>query len=199
MFFERIGRILPLWSALLPICFPLLATLLLYTQHTSLQQLEEETTLALSRSRTASLQKQRTEAFFSRHQHSDPYFLDHHIEALSFLQQEQKLLQPWASHPATPHRLELEQRLSFLRSEQNRLLFTETKTQTSPQCKETHEAQRHPIEVDETDLKRLLTLIEEIPPGSTTSRPQLVIRDFHLTRKNQTFVLEMNLLKREFP
>jgi len=199
MFFERIGRIFPLWSALLSICFPLLATFILYSQHTSLQELEEQTLLSLSRSRTASLQKHLSDAFFSRHQHSDPYFLDHHIEALSFLQQEQKLLQPWASHPATNNRLELEHRLSFLRSEENRLLFHETKTQTSPQCKETHETQRHPIELDETDLKRLLSLIEEIPPDSTTSRPQLIIRDFHLTRKNQTFVLEMNLLKREFP
>ena len=96
-------------------------------------------------------------------------------------------------------RHELEHRLSFLRSEQNRLVFTETKTQTSPQCKETHETQRHPIELNETDLKRLLTVIEEIPPGSTTCRPQLVVTNFHLTRKDHTFTLELNLLKREFP
>jgi hypothetical protein len=72
--------------------------------------------------------------------------------------------------------------------------------------KETLEKQKMPIELDEEDLKNLLALIEETPfhlALPKMNRPQLIISDFSLTKKNaplqnEVFELRMDILKREF-
>ncbi len=199
MFFERIGRLVRPWWYLFALALPLAAGLILAHRSSSREQLEEQFFVTKKRASPAFARKERSEKFWARHAHSDPYFLDQELESLRFLGKEQTLLQTWVSHPAMSSRKEFEQRLSFLQSERNRLLFTEEKTLTSPACKETREIQRHPIQLDETDLKALLALIEEIPSSSKNQRPQLIITDFHLARKNQVFELQMHLLKRDFP
>ncbi len=64
----------------------------------------------------------------------------------------------------------------------------------------------HPVEVNVSDLKKILTLIEGRKIGEFETgpqKPQLMILDFKLEKKNirennEVFDLNMKLLKREF-
>ncbi len=65
--------------------------------------------------------------------------------------------------------------------------------------------QQTPIELNEEDLKRLLCLIEGAtiwPYGPKEGRPQLIIKDFTLSKKElpsqeKVYVVSIQLIKRE--
>jgi hypothetical protein len=194
MGFEQIGRwaLKPLGSlfSLFLCSIPLCTAYFIHSKHVLLERIEEQFFTARKRGKAAFERKEREEKFLAHHAHSDSYFLDKEIESLQFLEKETSLLNQWASHPAMHF-------YNPLNLSENRLIFSEEKTQTSPLCKETIEIQRHPIKINETDLKKLLSLIEEIP-SNLTGRPQLLITDFHLVPKEGLLEIQMNLLKREF-
>ena len=72
--------------------------------------------------------------------------------------------------------------------------------------KEVEEKQRHPVQMDESDLKQILSLIEDLPVDSflpSAGSPQLLIKEFRLKKQEtplhtEVFEVEMDLLKREF-
>jgi hypothetical protein len=211
MFFERCGKLFfsqirPFFLLLLVLFPPLLSALFLFFQHTQLQELEERFAAASRKGRVALSRKTQKERFLQRYASSNPYFIDQQIETLSFLQNERRHLESLLNHPALIRKEAIQQRLSFILSDENKLAFTEENIRTSSQMAEVDEKQRHPIQVDEEDLQRLLALIEDLRIGDhlpSKQSPQLLIRDFKL-KKQQTalqtdvFELEMELLKREF-
>jgi hypothetical protein len=185
---------------------PLWAALYLGLNIMEFTEEEEQLTRTCQKSVQTLKRMEAKEAFLQRHAHAIPYFLDQEIESLSFLQQERSQLERLLAHPALAERDIFQERLHFLQSDQNRLAFTEEAIRTSEKIKEIEEKQRSPVQMDEKDLQRLLSLIEDlhIPPYTPKERsPQIVIRDFCLERKMsplQTPVLEveMDLLTREF-
>lgn len=215
--FEKIGRFLfqknrmPVFLFSLSIG-PLLAAIFLYMEKQSFNALEETSSLAMRKVKSAFHRKTRKEAFLAKHENSDPYFLDKEIESLCFLNQEKKQLKDWLSHPAVSNKDKLHRRIHFLENGENRLSFSEDEIQVSKTCKETLEKQRYPIEIDPNDLQNLLSIIEESTneekemdnkPSSLKGRPQLVICNFSMTKKNtplqnEVFEITMDLLKREF-
>ncbi len=209
--FERFGRFIftririPFFLLLLALP-PFVTTLFLMQNRSSFSDLQSRFSSAMKKAKTALERKNRKEKFLERHTRPDPYYLDIEIESLSFLEPEKKRLETWLSHPAIPNKDGLNQRLHFLQSEENRLSFIEEEMQISDLCKETIEKQRHPVEMDNDDLKNLLALIEETPLSQTSSkgaRPQLVVTDFTLKKtktdlENEVFEIHLDLLKREF-
>jgi hypothetical protein len=215
--FEKIGRFLfqknrmPIFLLSLSIG-PLLAAFFLYMEKQSFNALEETSSLAMRKVKSAFHRKHRKEAFLAKHENSDPYFLDKEIESLSFLNQEKKQLKGWLSHPAISNKDKLFRRIHFLENGENRLSFSEDEIQVSKTCKETLEKQRYPIEIDPNDLQKLLSIIEESSgeenelenkPSSLKGRPQLLICNFSMTKKNaplqnEVFEITMDLVKREF-
>jgi hypothetical protein len=203
--FEKIGRFLfqrnkmPIFLFSLSIG-PLFAAFFLYIEKQSFHALEEMSSLAMRKAKSAFHRKTRKEAFLAKHENSDPYFLDKEIESLCFLNQEKNQLKGWLSHPAISNKDKLSRRVHFLENGENRLSFSE----------ETMEKQRYPIEIDPTDLQKLLSIIEEssseekrIDYRPSKGRPQLLICNFSMTKKNtplqnEVFEITMDLLKREF-
>ncbi len=194
---------------------PVLSALFLYSEKQSLETLQETSSTAMRRVKSAFHRKAKKDAFLAGHGPSDPYFLDKEIESLHFLESEQELLKKWLSHPAMANKDKLIRRMHFLSSADNQLSFTEENIQVSKTCKETLEKQRYPIEADSDDLKKLLHSIEETSfdqqlsvdpianPIANRSRPQLLICNFTMTKKNtllqnEVFEIKMDLLKREF-
>lgn len=124
------------------------------------------------------------------------------LEQLTFLQSEIKHLKNSVENPSPP----LHQRLEFLLGERNKISFLEKSLQTSPSFKETVESTQHPVEIDLSDLYQVLTTIENsniqghpAPPH----RPQTFFLEFKLERKqfsnkNEVFLLDMQVLKREY-
>jgi hypothetical protein len=210
-FFERSGKFFfqkmrpPFFLLLLGIA-PLASGFFLFQQRKSIEVFQEQFSSVALKAKTAFEKKRRKERFLEIHKHSDPYFLDQEIESLSFLSSEKERLKSWLSHPAIANKSALQKRLHFLESDQNRLSFIDDEIQISKFMKETLEKQKMPIELDEEDLKNLLALIEETPfhlALPKMNRPQLIISDFSLTKKNaplqnEVFELRMDILKREF-
>ncbi len=209
MFFERWGRLLfsrirpPFFFAL--VVFPLFAAaLFLFSEYTQLEELQGRFAKAARKEQAASERKARKERFLSRYSHANPYFLDQQIESFPLLQAKRQRLKSLLHHPAFPQPQAIQQRLEFL--EQNRLAFSEENIRTSPQMKEVDEKQRHSAQMDDNDLKKILSLIEDVPIGPyvpSEDSPQLIIKDFRLKKQKtplqtEVFEVEMDLLKREF-
>jgi hypothetical protein len=209
MFLEKCGKLF--FSSMRPIFFfalvflPLLtATLLLFLEHTELQNLQSRFSNAARKEKIAFARKSRKERFLQRYCHADPYFIDHTIESFPLLQLEKGRLESMLYHPAFPESRLFKDRLAFI--DANRLSFVEENIQASAHIKEVDEKQRHPVQMDEHDLKKILSLIEDVPIDTalaSKNSPQILIKDFRLKKlqtplQRDVFEVQMDLLKREF-
>ena len=184
---------------LLPI---FLAIIYLSFQKIQLQQLENRFAATAEKGKSTIEKKRRKEQFLNRFSEADPYFINKKIESLAFLETEKENLKILIQHPALPNKKLLKERFAFLSGEENRLAFSEENIRSSTKIKETDEKQRHPVQVDEKDLKKLFSLIEDVSINPFPS-PQLIIRNFKLKKRetllqNEVFEVEMELLKREW-
>lgn len=200
-FFSRIGPVVFVFL----IVTPILATgLFIFLEKSSLQTLEKRFAIAARKEKIAFEKRARKERFINRYSHADPYFLDQQIEAFPLLQAEKEKLESLLHHPAFPESVALKERLQFLNN--NRLAFTEENIRTSSQIKEIDEHLRHSVQMDDKDLQKILSLIEDVPIGSnlpSNTSPQIIIRDLRLktpqtSLQTQVFEVDMDLLKREF-
>lgn len=200
-FFQRIST--PIFLILLSIG-PLAAGFYLFSEKQSTDIFQEQFYLMMNKAKSALEKKAFKERFFEMHKNSDPYFIDKEIESLSLLEEEKKRLQHWLSHPAISNADVLAKRLRFIESGENSLSFAEEDSRIAKMYKEVIEKQRHSVEIDAHDLKRVLSVIEETSPASLkANRPQLIITEFSLSKKttnlqNEIFELKMDLIKREF-
>ncbi len=209
MFLEKCGK--AFFSQIRPLFFfillvsPILGALFFLMQKSALlQDLEVRFGKAARIERLAMEKKGRKERFLFRHSGADPYFLDRKIESFPLLQKEKKQCDALLNHPALPERGAFQERLAFIN--ENRLSFKEEKIETSDEMKEVKEHQRLPVQMDETDLKEILTLIEDLPREEGVKEnhlPHLLITDFRLKKINSplyfdVFEVEMDLIKREF-
>lgn len=207
--FEKCGRIC--FSSIHPslffvlLCLPILtACFFVYLQNEETNELEALYFRAKKKEKMALIKKGKKERFLARYSQSNPYFIDEQIESLSLLQKEKERLHSLLNHPAFPESTSFKERLKCI--DKNKLLFTEGEIRTSKTVKEVEEKQRYCVEMDETDLKRVLSVLEDIPidpfyPPEHT--PQILIQDFQLKVQNiplqpQNFEVEISLLKREF-
>ena len=137
---------------------------------------------------------------------ADHFYIDKNLEVLSFLEPEIEALQKIVQHKNFTDDEVIKKRLEFLTGTGNVLRFSEGAIQTHPQFQETTETLIHPVEVDLQDIQKMLALIEGIQIGNympAPNRPQLIILDFKLEKKkaldkNEVYLLNMKLLKREF-
>lgn len=138
---------------------------------------------------------------------ADHFYIDKSLESLQLLESELEELKKLTANPNYIEDETTRKRLDFLNSKQNRLTFSESNVQTTPFFTEVTETLLHPVEVNVSDLKKILALIEGRKVGEFETgpqRPQLLILDFKLEKKNirennEVFDLNMKLLKREFP
>ncbi|HAB99838.1 MAG TPA: hypothetical protein DCE71_08460 [Parachlamydiales bacterium] len=211
MIFERIGffffsKVRPLFTFLM-ISSPLLCTGLYVVQkrleRNELQTQYETTLLKTYKSLNKRADQHR---FLSRYAEAEPYFIDQHIESLPLLQEEIDWLQTYEHHPALAETKLAKQRLAYLSKEKNKISFIEEEIKKSALCQETEEKMKKPVEMSEKDLKKLLSLIENIHIGPFEPHPkspQMIITNFSLKKKTspfkqETFEVKLDLLKREF-
>jgi hypothetical protein len=141
--------------------------------------------------------------FLKAIKHSDPSYFDKYLSSLGFLEPEVKKLEALSLHWQQDQ--QVQKRLIFLQEGSNRLSFAQESILYADGWQEVEEKQQNPIECNEEDLKRILSLIEGVtiwPYGPKEGRPQLIIKDFDLVKKplssqESVFCLNMHLLKRE--
>lgn len=137
---------------------------------------------------------------------ADHFYIDKRLESVHPLEPEVEALQKIVAHKNFTDDEEIKKRLDFLTGGGNSLRFTEGVVQTFPQFQETTETLIHPVEVNLNDVQRILALVEGVKVGTyepAPERPQLIILDFKLDKKkihekNEVYLMNMKLLKREF-
>jgi hypothetical protein len=137
---------------------------------------------------------------------ADHFYIDKNLETLSFLEPEIESLKSMLNNPNFPDDDNIKKRIETLTGNGNSMVFTEGVVQSTPIFQEVTETLVHPIEVNVNDLRRILCNIEGIALGDcvpTPDRPQLMILDFkidkkNVSEKNEVFLLNLKLLKREF-
>lgn len=152
---------------------------------------------ALSHLCTTQARKQNLNALVcKKFSHSDPRYLSHFP---LFLQKERRALEKLSQDSHSTGNCDIENRLAFLTQEGNTLVWKEMNRLSGEGMVETAEVAEHPIEIDLDDLRALLERIERDHP----SKPQLLIRNFELTKKTKSsglevFELNLSLIKREY-
>lgn len=137
---------------------------------------------------------------------ADHFYIDKYLETQTFLAPEIESLQKLSSNKNYPEDENVRKRIEHLTGPGNAMIFSEGVVQTYPLFQETTETLVHPVEVNVKDLHEVLALIEGTEIASfkpAPNRPQLLILDFkldkkNLSEKNEVFVLNLKLLKREF-
>lgn len=137
---------------------------------------------------------------------ADHFYIDKHLETLIFLEPEIESLQKIQSNTHFADDEAVKKRLEFLTGQGNNMVFSEGMVQSTPLLREVVETLVHPVEINESDLQNILARIDGIRIGSFSAapnRPQLIVTDFKLDRKavgdkNEVFMLNLKLLKREF-
>jgi hypothetical protein len=136
----------------------------------------------------------------------DHFYIDKNLETLKFLEPEVESLQKIVASKSFAGDDNVKKRLELLTGPGNRLSFSEGVVQSTPLFQETTETLVHPVEVNVEDLRKILANVEGVEiddysPGP--NRPQLIVLDFkfdkkNINDKNDVFLLNMKLLKREF-
>lgn len=137
---------------------------------------------------------------------ADHFYIDKQLENMVFLEPEIESLQKIAMDPIFAEEPSIKKRIEFLTNNGNNLTFAEGAVQTFPFFQEVTETLVHPVEVNIPDLQKILAKIEGVKIGENEpieGRPQLIILEFKIDKKkvnekNDLFLLNMKLLKREF-
>ena len=136
---------------------------------------------------------------------ADRFYIDKQLESLTLLEPETEVLQKIAKQSNLIVDENVKKRLEFL-TQDNHFVFSEGAVQSYPYFRETQESLVHSVEIDTLDLQKILARIEGTTVGTFApgpNRPQLIITDFKLEKKNvheknEVFVLDIKLIKREF-
>lgn len=130
---------------------------------------------------------------------TDQLYFSHQLESTLFLKKEREALEKLINTPSFTGNEAAEKRYHFICEGKNRMRFIEAAVESAEGVTETAEVLASPIEIDSQDLKEILFRIEGNRPG----KPLLMITDFRLIRKQQSwgsevFEVNLKLLKREF-
>lgn len=196
----------PIGYLLLLICAPLPLLCLMsyfFLTFSRYEHLTEEMHRIHKKSVQVQALQQKENALLSSLSNPDHFYIDKHLETLFFLEPETKRIE--AMLLENPHEESLKRRFHFLTEGPNRLLFSEVHTRQHQHYQEVEEKQQHAVEMNEEDLKRTLSLIEGVtiwPYGPQEKRPQLIIKDFQLSKKETplhefVYVINIDLIKRE--
>lgn len=137
---------------------------------------------------------------------ADHFYIDKYLETITLLDPEIETLQKIANDKNFANDERIKKRIEFLTGPSNSILFSEGTVHTFPFFQETIETLIHPVEVNANDIKNILSRIEGVSIGKYSpgpNRPQLIIVDFRLdkkkiTQKNEVYILDTKLVKREF-
>ncbi len=153
---------------------------------------------------------ERKQAFNKRVQNyyrsSDRFYLNKRLEPLMLLEEEKQNLKAAIQKTGFANSKAAEKRFEYLQSSANQISFTEESLNEEGSLKESHENLSKAVEVNISDLKKILCLVEGVdivPYKAPQDRPQLIIKALSLNRKkngdkSESFLLKMSVIKREF-
>lgn len=189
--------------ALLPIFFSLVFYI---SSHNEIRAVNNQINTSLMLAETKETKQAINRSVRENYREADRFYIDKNIETITLLEPEIKSLQEIVNNKNFAGDERVKRRLDFLTGPDNKILMVEGNIQTYPLFQEVISTLSRPVEINVDDLKQLLSLMEgvDIPPYTPAAdRPQLIVLDFKLTRKegeegNEVYQLNMKLLKREY-
>ncbi len=145
-------------------------------------------------------------AVIQTYKDADHFYIDKQLETLQFLEPEIEGLQKVLGNKNVSEDETIKKRYELLTGSGNSLSFSEGVVQSSPIVQEVVESLIHPVEINVDNLQELLSKVEGVDIGPYSpgpNRPQLIITDFKIEKKNsvdknEVFQLNLKLLKREY-
>jgi hypothetical protein len=178
----------------------------LFSKLENVEQLE--TSLQILQSKVVQKEKKQATnvALANFYRKADHFYIDKNLEKLHLLEPEVEALKKISENPNFADNDTVRKRLEFLSGPQNHISFTESAVQSTPQFQEVVEVLAHPVEVNQSDIRKILSLVEGVEFSSAKPvpvKPQLILLEFKIDKKsgndkNEIFVLNMKLLKREY-
>lgn len=176
-----------------------------YQKESLLSMIAEEVEDLKEKSSQVANQNQRKQEFKEQFKLASSDFIDQQIHPISCLQEEVSFLQTIQKLPGFTSFGPINKRIQLLNSQYNKPIFIKGNDKQKLGFRETHYHLSHPIEVNEEDIQLLLSKIEGIQIADhekKSNRPQLIVKQFCMTRKNspnlsEAFEIDMKLLQRE--
>lgn len=192
-----------LLAGLLPIAF---AWLTFSSQLDANQQLQRLLWSVQEQAYTHEKKQSLNMAIRNHYRDADHFYIDKYLETTTLLEPEIDSLKNMVANPNFNDDENVKKRLEELTGPANKISFTEGVVQSSPVFQEVTETLVHPVEADASDIREILCFTEGVAMEGCTpppNRPQLIVLDFKIDKKNVTdnnevFLLNLKLLKREF-
>lgn len=137
-------------------------------------------------------------------QDADRSYLDKHVDTIVLLKDEVDLLEKITNNPTIAPDPRLTSRLDALKK--NTIQFSEGAVDSYPFFKEVTETLAKTVEVNNDDIREILSVVEGVDIGAEhpdPRRPQLIFTEFKLEhkpgpRQGLLYSLNMKLIKREY-
>ena len=182
------SRVLALFTlALLP--FLALSLYFLHINH-EISLMESEVSRIEKRSKSYSEGRKKGERALQSFLNSDKNFISNYLEHITPLSSEvEKLEEIQALNIGYKP---LENRLNYLKSNNNKMSFQKIETKQQQLFEETTWKLKDDLLVNLSDIQKILEIVEEHP-----ERPQLVVKRIKLKKENgETYLLDMELIQR---
>lgn len=126
---------------------------------------------------------------------SNPYYLSEVVETLPLLTPELSRVQALAKQ--YPSNSALQERLSFLQGDKNKIRFIQQAERSGSFFQETEHKMQNTVQMNEDDLKKFLAAIE----ADSKDRPLLIIKEFELKKLKEkadetVYNVQAELIKR---
>lgn len=126
---------------------------------------------------------------------SNPHYLSEVVETLPLLTQELSRVQALAKQ--YPSNSALQERLSFLQGDKNKIRFIQQAERSGSFFQETEHKMQNAVQMNEDDLKQFLTAVE----ADSKDRPLLIIKEFELKKLKEkadetVYNVQAELIKR---
>lgn len=148
------------------------------------------------RALSAEASKATRDTVWQKAQHSHPQYLSQVVETLPLLKPELNRVQALAWQ--YPSNTALQERLSFLQGDKNRIRFIQAAERSGPFFQETEHKMQNSVQMNEDDLRNFLSVIED---KDAKDRPILFIKTFDLQRVKEkadeiVYNVQVELIKR---
>lgn len=190
---KKSNPLLLLALSLVPLC---LVIWRLEDKNTQLQIWTQKIESLEQKSISSENSKAARQQLWSQVKRSNPQYLSQTIEALFLLTPELNRVQALARQ--YPSNTTLQERLGFLQGDKNRIRFIEPQQTAGPFFQETEHKMQNPVQMNEEDLTKFLTLIED---PKVPDRLLLFIKDFELKKIKEkademVYTVQAELIKR---
>ena len=160
---------------LLPLCLVLWT---LHRKNECLSEAAEKVDIMEQKASSAERLLDKQQQVWSAAQKSNPQYLSSVVEALPLLAPELHRVQALARQ--SPENTSLQERLSFLQGDSNRIRFIQQAERSGKFFQETELKMQNTVQMNEDDLKKFLSAIE-----IDQDRPLLIIKEFELKKQKE--------------